>query len=164
MTLIPVVRDPHSAPFFDGAAEGTLMLRFSPSSGEWSEPAALVCSVTQADDLEWRAASGTAELVTWSVKPARAKPAPAEEARAKEARAKEARARGGRAASRPAPETVIGIVELAEGPWLTVQLVDAANAKLRSGLPVRIAFVHPEGGEAMPVGCVTDWDRPPHGP
>jgi uncharacterized OB-fold protein len=150
MTLIPVLRDEHSAPFFDAAAEGTLLLRFSPSSGEWSEPAALLCSVTQADDLEWRAASGTAELVTWTVKPARTT---------------DARTKGGESASqpdsRPAPDAVIGIVELAEGPWLTLQLVDAEGAVLRAGLPVRISFVRPEGGEAMPVGCVTDYEARP---
>ena len=149
MTLIPVLRDEHSAPFFDAAAEGTLLLRFSPSSGEWSEPAALLCSVTQADDLEWRAASGTAELVTWTVKPARTK-------------AGESASRTDSPPdSRPAPDAVIGIVELAEGPWLTLQLVDAEGAVLRAGLPVRIAFVRPEGGEATPVGCVTDYEARP---
>jgi uncharacterized OB-fold protein len=130
MTLTPVVRDEHSAPFFDGAAEGTLMLRYSPGSGEWSEPAALVCSVSQARDLEWRAASGTGELVSWTIKPGR------------------------RRDGEVTPDVVIGIVELAEGPWLTLRLVDAEGPELRVGLPVSVDFVRPEGGEPMPVGRV----------
>jgi uncharacterized OB-fold protein len=130
MSLTPVVRDEHSGPFFDGAAEGRLMLRYSPSSGEWSEPAALVCSVTQARDLEWRPAAGTGELVSWTVKPGR------------------------RRDDRVTPDVVIGIVELAEGPWLTLRLVDAEGPELRVGLPVRVGFEQPEGGEFMPVGHV----------
>ncbi|GAA4142185.1 OB-fold domain-containing protein [Actinomadura keratinilytica] len=133
MDLIPVERDEHSAPFFDAAAEGTLLLRYSPSSGEWSEPAAVVCSVTQARDLEWRPAAGTGELVSWTVKPGRRGPDGV---------------RG--------PAQVIGLVELTEGPWLTLRLVDAAGRKLRAGLPVRVDFVRPEGGEPLPVGRVHD--------
>jgi uncharacterized OB-fold protein len=125
--LTPVVRDDFSAPFFDATARGELLLRYSPSSGEWSEPAALVCSVTQAQDLEWRTASGTGELVSWTVKPGRAKD------------------------DQPAVDTVIGIVELAEGPWLTLRLIDVPSSDLRIGLPVRVDFVRPEGGEHMPV-------------
>ncbi|GAA2853136.1 OB-fold domain-containing protein [Streptosporangium fragile] len=128
MTLTPVVRDDRSAPFFDAAARGVLLLRYSPSRGEWSEPAALLCSVTQADDLEWREAAGEGRLVSWTVIPGRAKD------------------------DRPAADTVVGIVELVEGPWLTLRLVDAAGAELKAGLPVRVAFARPEGGEAMPVG------------
>ena len=37
MTLHPLVRDDFSAPFFDAAARGELLLRYSPSSGEWSD-------------------------------------------------------------------------------------------------------------------------------
>ncbi|WP_344940420.1 OB-fold domain-containing protein [Actinomadura miaoliensis] len=131
LSLTPVVRDEHSAPFFDAAAEGTLLLRYSPSSGEWSEPSAVVCSVTQTRDLEWRPAAGTGELVSWTVKPGR---------------------RG--ADGVPAPDRVIGLVELTEGPWLTLRLVDAEGPELRAGLPVRVEFVRPEGSEPLPVGRV----------
>lgn len=128
MSLTPVVRDDYSAPFFDGAARGELMLRYSPSSGEWSEPAALVCSATRADDLQWRPAQGRGTLVSWTVIPGRARD------------------------GQPAVATVVGIVEMVEGPWLTLRLDRADGARLRAGLPVRVDFVRPEGGEAMPVG------------
>jgi uncharacterized protein len=128
MSLHPLVRDAFSAPFFDAAARGELLLRFSPSSGEWSEPAALVCSVSQAQDLEWRAATGQGRLVSWTVKPGRAKD------------------------DKPAVDTVIGIVETDEGPWLTLQLPDADRAQLRAGAAVHVEFVQPEGGEHVPIG------------
>jgi len=128
MSLHPLVRDDFSAPFFDAAARGELLLRFSPSSGEWSEPAALVCSVSQAQDLEWRTAAGDGRLVSWTVKPGRAKD------------------------DKPAVDTVIGIVETDEGPWLTLQLPDVDRAQLRAGAAVRVEFVQPEGGEHVPIG------------
>lgn len=135
MTLMPVIRDDHSTPFFDAAAEGTLLLRYSPSSGEWSEPAALLCSVSQAEDLEWRASSGVGEVVTWTIKPGRRKD------------------------DQQSPDTVIGIVELAEGPWLTVQLVGTEGIDLCVGLRVRIEFTQPEGSEYLPVGRVISEGR-----
>jgi uncharacterized protein len=128
MTLTPVIRDTFSAPFFDAAADGRLLLRYSPSSGEWSEPAALFCSVTQANDLEWREASGRGQLATWTVKPGRSRD------------------------GAPAVDTVLGIVETDEGPWLTLQLVDVDVAQLAVGLPIRVEFVQPEGGEHVPIG------------
>ncbi|GAA3742283.1 hypothetical protein GCM10022205_31260 [Spinactinospora alkalitolerans] len=130
MPLTPVVRDDHSAPFFDAAAQGRLLLRYSPGSGAWSEPAALVCSATGAADLQWRQAKGEGELVSWTVVPGRAKD------------------------GEPAADAVVGVVEMAEGPWLTLRLVDADGSELRAGLPVRVDFVRPEGGEAVPVGLL----------
>lgn len=128
MALAAVVRDDHSAPFFEASAEGRLLLRYSPSQDTWSDPAALVCSTTQAADLEWREASGTGRLVTWTVKPGR------------------------RRDDVVTPDTVIGIVELDEGPWLTLQFPEAAAADLGVGRAVRVSFVQPEGSEHLPVG------------
>lgn len=128
MSLAPVVRDDFSAPFFEASAEGRLVLRYSPSSGEWSEPAARFCSLTQADDLEWREASGRGTLVSWTIKPGR----PVDD--------------------QPAVDTVIGIVETEEGPWLTLLLPDADVSLLRVGAPVVVRFVQPEGSEHLPVG------------
>lgn len=128
MSLAPVVRDEFSAPFFEAAAEQRLLLRFSPSSGEWSEPAARFCSVTQTDDLEWRESAGAGALVSWTIKPGRPKD------------------------DQPAVDTVIGIVELDEGPWLTLLLPEVDRAALAVGARVRVGFVRPEGSEHLPVG------------
>lgn len=130
MSLAPVVRDDFSAPFFEASAEGRLLLRYSPSSGEWSEPAARFCSLTQADDLEWREATGRGSLVSWTIKPGRP------------------------VGDQPAVDTVIGIVEAEEGPWLTLLLPDADVSLLRVGAPVVVRFVQPEGSEHLPVGVL----------
>jgi len=127
MALAAVVRDEFSAPFFDAGAEGRLLLRYSPSSGDWSEPAALVCSATQAEDLEWREASGRGRLVTWTTKPGRSRD------------------------GEVIPDTTIGIVETDEGPWLTLLLPDADPRSLRVGAPTVVEFVQPEGSEHLPV-------------
>lgn len=130
MTPAPVVRDEFSAPFFDASAEGRLLLRYSPSSDAWSDPAALVCSLTQVSDLEWREATGRGRLVTWTIKPGRAKD------------------------DQPAVATVIGIVETEERPWLTLLLPDADPNLLTEGAGVTVAFVQPEGSEHLPVGVL----------
>ncbi len=131
MSLAPVVRDDFSTPFFEASAEGRLLLRYSPSSDAWSEPSALVCSVSQAADLEWREASGRGHLVSLTLKPGRPRD------------------------YQPAQDTVIGIVETEEGPWLTLlfpDIVDAAGASvLKVGSPVTVDFVQPEGSEHLPV-------------
>lgn len=126
-TLAPVVRDDFSTPFFEATAEGRLMLRYSPSSGEWSDPAARFCAVTQAADLEWREAAGTGHLVSWTVKPGRPKD------------------------DQPPVPTVIGVVELDEGPWLSLQVPEVDPESLAVGAPVRVGFVQPEGSEHLPV-------------
>lgn len=128
--LAPVVRDDFSAPFFEASAEGRLLLRWSPSSDAWSEPAARFCSVTQAADLEWRESTGAGRLVTWTVKPGRAKD------------------------DQPAVATVIGIVELDEGPWLSLLLPQADAADLAVDAAVRVAWSQPEGSEVLPVGLL----------
>lgn len=129
VTLASVVRDDFSAPFFEAAAAGRLLLRYSPSQDHWSEPAALVCSTSQAADLRWREATGRGTLVTWTIKPGR------------------------RRGEDVAPDTAIGIVELVEGPWLTLQLIDAEPADLAVGREVVVEFVQPaDDSEHLPVG------------
>lgn len=129
-SVAPLLRDDRSAEFFDAAAEGTLLLQYSPSSGHWSAPTATACETTDARDLEWRAASGRGELASWTVIPRRA----VDEV--------------------VPPPTVIGIIELEEGPWLTVQLVDGAEHAVRSGAGVTIDFVRPDESESIPVGVL----------
>ena len=131
MALAPVVRDDFSAPFFDATAEGRLLLRYSPSSGQWSEPAARFCSVTQADDLEWREATGRGEIVSWTIKPGRSRD------------------------GESTPDVVIGVVELEEGPWLSLWLPDVDQARLAVGATVVVEFVQPEGSEHLPVARLT---------
>lgn len=131
MALATVVRDEYSAPFFEAAAEDRLLLRYSPSSGEWSDPDSRICSVSQADDLEWRESSRTGHLVSWTVKPGRTREGVT------------------------TPDVVLGIVEMGEGPWLSLWFPEVDQGQLAVGRTVHIAFMHPaEGveGESLPVG------------
>lgn len=127
MTISPVVRDDYSAPFFDAAARGELMLRYSPSRGTWSPPEARVCVTTHATDLEWRTASGRGTLVSWTTIPGRS--------------------RNGESA----PDTVVGIVETVEGPWLTLRIANADEMSPTVNQAVQVEFVCPENSEAVPV-------------
>jgi hypothetical protein len=122
-----LTRDEHSAEFFDAAARGILLLRWSKECGGYLHPAAVVCPCAPLSRLEWRESSGLGEIVTWTVIPERA---------------------GERGAR---PPTVAAYVELVEGPWIPVRVLGVDPAALRESHPVRIGFETPEGGEAVPV-------------
>jgi uncharacterized OB-fold protein len=126
--LYPIERDERSAPFFEALAEGVVMLQYSPSSGRWSSPGARRCEFTYANDLEWRPSTGHARLVSWTIIPDRATPIGA--------------------------ETIIGIVELSEGPWLVLQVHPGTRALLRSDAEVTVSFARPAGSEAIPVASL----------
>jgi uncharacterized OB-fold protein len=53
--------------------------------------------------------------------------------------------------TRGAPPIVVGIVELDEEPWIQAQITETAPEDVHGGMRVRVAFEHPEGGEAIPV-------------
>ncbi len=61
------VPDEISAPFFDGARQGKLMLQHCTACGQWSFPVRERCPHCFAARLEWRAASGRGTLYTFAV-------------------------------------------------------------------------------------------------
>ena len=75
-----------------------------------------------------RPASGAATLISWTSSPVRT-------------------------AEGTAPGPVIGLVELAEGPWLETQLrgLTGAPAELAEGAAFHVGFEQPEGSEPIPV-------------
>ncbi|MQA94930.1 MAG: hypothetical protein GEV11_09875 [Streptosporangiales bacterium] len=123
----PVRRDDRSAGFFDGAARGELMLRRCPSCSAWYGPDARGCPDCPGTEPGWAASAGTGTLVSWVV----------------------AHGRPGPDGATPEPD-VAGLVELAEGPWMTAA-VEAPAAELRAGLPLRARFERPSEGEPYPV-------------
>jgi uncharacterized OB-fold protein len=128
MTVGPVSRDGATAEFFDGTAAGQFLLRHCTACGALCAPQAAQCEQCCSTALDWRPASGDAILVSWTI--AHGKP----------------NARG--AASR----TILGIAELAEGPWWWSQIIDADPAELRAGTPLRISFQrYGAEHEAVPV-------------
>jgi uncharacterized OB-fold protein len=122
-----VGRDEASAPFFDAAASGQLLVKRCAACGHWVAPysrggvAPDRCPQCTSDRLEWAAASGDATLVTWTVVHTREGPAPP-----------------------------VGVVELAEGPWLTAPL-EADPSVLVAGMALTVGFARPGGGEPVPV-------------
>jgi acetyl-CoA acetyltransferase/uncharacterized OB-fold protein len=122
--------DERSAPFFEAAARGELLVRRCEPCGQWYAPTASECTRCGDDagqgNLSWAAAAGTGTLVSWSVVPPRG----------------------------DGPVSLPAFVELAEGPWLTTALrldVPADLGRLRAGQPVVVEFARPAEGAAYPV-------------
>jgi uncharacterized protein len=61
------IPDEISAPFFDGAREGRLMLQHCPSCAGWSFPVRERCPHCFAAGLQWRQASGRGTLYTFAI-------------------------------------------------------------------------------------------------
>jgi uncharacterized OB-fold protein len=126
MTDDAVTRDDASAPFFDAAADGQLLARRCADCGHWVAPYTRMgqalerCPNCTSERLEWAPASGAGTLVSWTVVHTREGPAPP-----------------------------IGVVELAEGPWVTAR-VEADPADLRAGMALTVGFARPGGGEPVP--------------
>jgi uncharacterized protein len=121
---IPIVeRDDTSAPFFDAAAQHTLMIKRCPDCAGYGPPRQWHCSRCGAE-MSWSQASGEAQLVTWTASPTKHS--------------------GG-------DDTPFGYVELAEGPWLETLLVDLPHEARHPGAPMRVTFLRPDGGEYVPA-------------
>jgi uncharacterized OB-fold protein len=61
------IPDSISAPFFDGARQGRLMLQCCSACGKWSFPVRERCPHCFAAKLEWRQASGRGTLYTFAI-------------------------------------------------------------------------------------------------
>ena len=127
MTSFSVERDDGSAPYFDAAAAGQLLVRRCRECGQWFAPQTRLCP--NGHELLWEVASGDAILVTWAVDH---QPPLAPEL-----------------AAQDTATSVFGLVELTEGPWLQVPLVGVNPEDLREGLALHVGFVRPGGGEAL---------------
>jgi uncharacterized OB-fold protein len=127
MTDGTVTRDEASAPFFDAAASGRLLIRRCADCGHWVAPYTRMgltldrCPRCGSERVDWAPSSGEATLVTWTV-----------------------------VHTRDGPSPPVGVVELAEGPWMTVR-IDADPAALAAGMALAVGFDRPGGGEPVPV-------------
>lgn len=118
-----VARDDASAAFFDAAARGELLVQQCASCATVLPPEARTCFACGSDSLGPTVASGLGTLVSWVI--VRQAPIPA---------------LGG------AVPYASALVELDEGPWLLVRLVDAAD-DLAAGDRLRADFVESGAGE-----------------
>lgn len=123
--------DEASAEFFDAAANDRLLLRWCPSCHGWAAPATESCPHCFHHNLDWRAADGEGELVSWTI--VHSPPHPAF------------------AADMP---IVSAIVELREGPWLNLRLI-GSRSDLRAGASVGIAFAHSGDSVSYPVAILS---------
>lgn len=105
--------DDASRPFWDGAAEGKLVLMRCNDCGTWRLPSRMHCDNCLSTNTAWQQASGRGTVRTFGVMHQRYHP--------------------GFAADLPYNVT---IVELEEGPRLPTNLVGVNNADIRVGMPV----------------------------
>lgn len=123
MSPQPISRDQISAPFFEAAADRRLAIKRCRQCGEFRLPSTQQCPTCASIDLAWSDAAGTGTLVSWIVV-------------------------HGKGAAEP---SVVGIVELDEGPWLHAAIQTNDIEQLRVGGGMKVDFVTPEGGETLPV-------------
>ncbi len=121
----PAVRDERSAGFFDGLRRGSLLIRRCAPYGHLSAPEVEFCAVCGSAALEWTAAGGGGQVISWTVIHSRPDPA----------------------GTAPAP-VLAAIVELDEGPWLRARLMAADRADVRTGARVALEIV-PGAGEPV---------------
>lgn len=119
--------DEHSAPFFEGAANGRLVIRHCNASDTFLAPASKVCSECLGEDVEWRAVSGRGTLHTFGVMHQRYHP--------------------GFDAEIPYN---IAVVELEEGPRLQSNIVGCPTDQLRVGMALVATFERVGEGIFLP--------------
>lgn len=109
--------DASNRPFWEGARNETLTLLCCASCGRFRYPAVPVCKACLSMEGEWKPVSGRARIWSWVVYH-----------RAYFAESK--------------PPYRVAIVELAEGPLMATNIVDAEDADLAVGAPVEVVFKH----------------------
>ncbi|OZC83394.1 hypothetical protein CH282_15640 [Rhodococcus sp. 06-418-1B] len=122
--MLKLDRDAASSVFFDGTANGVLLLRQCMRCGHWNSPETMLCSACHTDELEWKESSGRGVVESWAVvRPRHEKGLP----------------------------MTVGIVELDEGPWMRGQLRIRELQALRRGMRIITSFDAADGGESLPV-------------
>lgn len=127
VTTRPVpVPDEISAPFFEGAQRGELMLQHCGACARWSFPVRERCPHCLSAGLSWRAASGRGTLYTFAIMHQVMNPGFAAEV----------------------PYNVCQI-DLAEGVRMVANVVGLANGALRIGMALEVVFEE-AGGVSIP--------------
>jgi uncharacterized OB-fold protein len=112
------VPDAASAPYFDGAKQGKLMMQRCKDCGAWHHPVRTYCDDCLSPNLAWQQASGKGEVYNFALMHYVYHPAFASEV--------------------PYNLTV---VKLAEGPVVETNLIECKNSEIKIGLPVEAVFV-----------------------
>ncbi|MBC2644595.1 MULTISPECIES: Zn-ribbon domain-containing OB-fold protein [unclassified Rhodococcus (in: high G+C Gram-positive bacteria)] len=117
MPAFPIHRDAATAAFLDGAAAGRFLIVRDQSTGAHHAPQFDVSIDPERYALV--PAAGTGEIVSWSVVHRRSPDGPA--------------------------RTVVGIVQLDEGPWWWTEISGVDPSSDLIGTRVRVAFARPDG-------------------
>lgn len=125
MTWPTIERDAKSAEFFEAAAGDELVIKRCEDCEQALPPEAAVCTTCAGTALTWAPATGAGTLVSWTVVH-----------------------RAPNHAYADLTPYIVGVVELAEGPWLYASVETEAP---EAGQALRAEFRHPEAGEAYPV-------------
>ena len=123
MKPLPVPTDV-SRPFWDGLREHRVLVQYSPSTDRWVFYPRSLAPGSLADDLVWREVSGRATLYTFAVAHRPTAPPWAD--------------------SLP---QLLAVVELAEGPRLTSELVDVSPEDVRIGMALVPVFEDVPGSD-----------------
>lgn len=114
MAIFPIVRDPATTPFLDAAERGAFLLVRNRTTGEYHDPRMDVS--LDPDNLEYVDADGSGTVISWSV------------------------AHSKNVDGTP-KETVVGIIQLREGPWWRSELLGAEPGSSLTGREVYTDFV-----------------------
>jgi uncharacterized OB-fold protein len=115
------VPTPETAPFWEAAAQGRLLVRTCTGCGRGHHYPRPICPFCGSDRTEWREASGRGVIYSYSVM------------------------------HRATPPYAIAYVTLDEGPTMMTNLVDCDFAVLRIGQPVRVVWTPSDGGPPVPT-------------
>jgi uncharacterized protein len=113
--------NPETQPFWDAAAQGTLLLKKCRACGELHYYPRTICPLCFSADTEWQAATGEGAIYSYSVM--RRAPVP----------------------------YVIAYVMLAEGITMMTNIVDCDVDAVRIGQSVRLLFKPSDGGPPVPM-------------
>ena len=128
MTMIPErslpapIVDSFTAPFWQAAGEGTLLIRRCKACGEADWYPRPFCPHCSSDDTDWEPASGGGTIYSFTVT-RRAGPVP----------------------------YVLAYVTLDEGVTMMTNIVDCDLDSIKIGQPVRLVFKPSEGGAPVPM-------------
>jgi uncharacterized OB-fold protein len=125
--VIPLANS-DTKPFWDGCAEGQLLLQRCAACGAYRHPPSPVCPKCLGEKHEWVASSGRGTVYTFTV-------------------VREMRARGW---DKMVPY-VLAVIELEEGPRMLTNLVDVAPEAVAIGMPVVATFAELDGTTKLPL-------------
>ncbi|MFJ4803946.1 Zn-ribbon domain-containing OB-fold protein [Streptomyces murinus] len=109
--------DAFTCPYWAAAADGRLLIRRCAACGRAHHYPREFCPHCWSEDVAWEQATGRATLYTWST--VHRNDLPPFSART---------------------PYIAAVVDLAEGPRMMTQVVDAEEAELSAGMPLRVAF------------------------